>query len=323
MNIGSIKLKNKIIVGPMAGVSDRSFRRLIERYGPALVYSEMISDKGILYKNKNTLDMCIKDEHEGLVSMQLFGRDIKDMIEAARYLNDHSACDIIDINMGCPVSKVVKTNGGASLMKEENHAAELAYAIKQVIQKPLTVKIRKGWDHQSINAVSMAKKLEAAGVDALAIHGRTKTDMYSNQVDLNIIKKVKESLNIPVIGNGDITSVAKAKEMLEYTGVDAIMIARGVWGQPWFIQELIQGLEGKEYIVDESERMSVFLEHIHSICEDKGEYIGVREMRTHSAMMLKGLPHSSQVKHSLVNAQTKQEMIQIMESYLMKGNIYE
>lgn len=323
MNIGSIKLKNKIIVGPMAGVSDRSFRRLVKRYEPALVYSEMISDKGILFRNSKTIGMCQKDEHEGLVSMQIFGREIKDMIEAARYLNDHSACDIIDINMGCPVNKVVKTNGGASLMREEDHAAQLVYSIKQVIQKPLTVKIRKGWDHQNVNAVSMAMKLEAAGADALAIHGRTKTDMYSNHVDLNIIKKVKEALTIPVIGNGDITSVAKAKEMLEFTGVDAIMIARGVWGQPWFIQQLIQGLEGQDYRVSESERLAVFLEHIRSICEDKGEYIGVREMRTHSAMMLKGLPHSSSVKHSLVNAQSKQEMIQIMESYLMKGNIYE
>lgn len=319
MNIGSIKLKNKVIVGPMAGVSDRAFRTLLHRYDPALVYSEMISDKGILYKNQNTLDMCVKDENEGLVAMQLFGREIKDMLVAARYLNDHSACDIIDINMGCPVSKVVKTNGGASLMKEEDHAAELVYAIKKVITKPLTVKIRKGWDHQSVNAISMARKLEAAGADALAIHGRTRSDMYSNEVDLNIIKKVKEALTIPVIGNGDITSVEKAKDMFDQTGVDAIMIARGVWGQPWFVKEIIEGLEGRIFTIDVNERFTVFLEHIHAICQDKGEYIGVREMRTHAAMMLKGLPHSSQVKNALVNAQTKDEMIHIMESYLMKG----
>ncbi|MBS3973188.1 MAG: tRNA dihydrouridine synthase DusB [Erysipelotrichia bacterium] len=319
MNIGSIKLKNKVIVGPMAGVSDRSFRSLLARYEPGLVYSEMISDKGILYKNQNTLDMCVKDPHEGLVAMQLFGREIKDMIVAARYLNDFSECDIIDINMGCPVSKVVKTNGGASLMKEEDHAAELVYAIKKVITKPLTVKIRKGWDHQSVNAVSMAKKLEAAGADALAIHGRTRSDMYSHHVDLEIIRKVKAALTIPVIGNGDITSVAKAKEMFETTGVDAIMIARGVWGQPWFVKEIIEGLEDRAYIPHEHERFSVFLEHIDAICEDKGEYIGVREMRTHAAMMLKGLPNSAQVKNALVNAQSKLEMIDIMHSYLMKG----
>jgi nifR3 family TIM-barrel protein len=319
MNIGSIKLKNKVIVGPMAGVSDRSFRSLLALYEPGLVYSEMISDKGILYKNQNTLDMCVKDPNEGLVAMQLFGREIKDMIVAARYLNDFSECDIIDINMGCPVSKVVKTNGGASLMKEEDHAAELVYAIKQVITKPLTVKIRKGWDHQSVNAVSMAKKLEAAGADALAIHGRTRSDMYSHHVDLEIIRKVKAALTIPVIGNGDIISVAKATEMFETTGVDAIMIARGVWGQPWFVKEIIEGLEGRVYIPHEHERFSVFLEHIDAICQDKGEYIGVREMRTHAAMMLKGLPNSAQVKNALVNAQSKLEMIDIMHSYLMKG----
>jgi nifR3 family TIM-barrel protein len=319
MNIGSIKLKNKVIVGPMAGVSDRSFRTLLARYEPGLVYSEMISDKGILYKNQNTLDMCVKDPNEGLVAMQLFGRDIKDMVFAARYLNDFSKCDIIDINMGCPVSKVVKTNGGASLMKEEDHAAELVYAIKQVITKPLTVKIRKGWDHQSVNAVSMAKKLEAAGADALAIHGRTRSDMYAHEVDLEIIRKVKEVLSIPVMGNGDIVSVQKAQEMLSKTGVDAIMIARGVWGQPWFVKEIVEGLQGNTYIPNEHERYHVFLEHIEAICQDKGEYIGVREMRTHAAMMLKGLPNSSQVKNALVNAQSKEEMIHIMHSYLMKG----
>lgn len=319
MKIGSIELKNKVIVGPMAGVSDRSFRTLLARYEPGLVYSEMISDKGILYKNQNTLDMCVKDPNEGLVAMQLFGREIKDMVIAARYLNDFSQCDIIDINMGCPVSKVVKTNGGASLMKEEDHAAEVVYAVKQVITKPLTVKIRKGWDHQSVNAVSMAKKLEAAGADALAIHGRTRSDMYAHEVDLEIIRKVKEALTIPVMGNGDITSLHKAQEMFSKTGVDAIMIARGVWGQPWFVKELVEGLEGRTFIPDEHERYLVFLEHIEAICQDKGEYIGVREMRTHAAMMLKGLPNSAQVKNALVNAQSKEEMIHIMHSYLMKG----
>ena len=319
MNIGSIKLNNNIIVGPMAGVSDRAFRVLLTRYEPGLVYSEMISDKGIVYKNKKTLDMCIKDPREGRVAMQLFGRDIKDMVTAARYLNEFSTCDIIDINMGCPVSKVVKTNGGASLMKEEDHAAELVYAIKQVITKPLTVKIRKGWDHHSVNAVSMAKKLEAAGADALCIHGRTRSDMYSNQVDLDIIRKVKEALTIPVIGNGDVVNTDKAHEMLNKTGVDAIMIARAAWGQPWIVKEIREGLEGRDIHVSLEERFAVFLEHIDAICEDKGEYIGVREMRTHAVMMIKGLPNSAQVKHALVNASSKNEMILIMHSFLVKG----
>lgn len=319
MKIGTIELKNNIIVGPMAGVSDRSLRVLLARYTPGLVYSEMISDKGIVYKNQKTLDMCVKDPHEGLVSMQLFGREIKDMVTAARYLNEASACDIIDINMGCPVNKVVKSNGGAALMKEEDHAAELVYAIKQVITKPLTVKIRKGWDHHQVNAVSMAKKLEAAGADALCIHGRTRSDMYAHSVDLNIIQKVKAALNIPVIGNGDITSVHKAQEMLEVTKVDAIMIARGVWGQPWFVKEILEGLEGRPFTLNAEDKYTVFLDHLNAICIDKGEYIGVREMRAHAALMLKGLSNSAQVRRELVNAQSKDEMIQIMHTFLLKG----
>lgn len=319
MKIGSIELKNNIIVGPMAGVSDRSFRVLLARYAPGLVYSEMISDKGIVYKNQKTLDMCMKDPDEGLVSMQLFGREIKDMVQAARYLNEVSTCDIIDINMGCPVNKIVRANGGAALMKEEDHAAELVYAIKNVITKPLTVKIRKGWDHHHVNAVSMAKKLEAAGADALCIHGRTRSDMYTNTVDLNIIQKVKAALTIPVIGNGDITSVSKTQEMLDKTRVDAIMIARGVWGQPWFVKEITEGLEGRPYTLQSEDKYMVFLDHIHAICKDKGEYVGVREMRTHAALMLKGISNSAQVRKDLVNAQSKDEMIQIMHAFLVKG----
>lgn len=315
MKIRDIKLKSNIIVGPMAGVSNQAFRKVVSRYQPGLIYSEMVSDKAIIYKNEKTLLMTKVDEDEGLVSMQLFGNEIASMVKAAQYLDQESGCQIIDINMGCPVNKVVSGNGGASLMKDPQHASELVYAIKQVIDKPLTVKIRSGWDEQSKNAVMMAKQLEQAGADALAIHGRTRAKMYSGDVDLDIIKAVKEAISIPVIGNGDIIDGDSAKKMFQHTGVDGIMIARAIWGQPWLVKEIDEALKGSEFNLSLQERFEVTIAFAKALVALKGEITGMKEMRSHGSMALKGYPHSHQIKSKIAQVTSLNEFINILEMY--------
>ena len=323
MKIREISLPSNIIVGPMAGVSNQAFRKIVKQFNPALIYSEMVSDKAIVYKNEKTLMMTKVDEDEGLVSMQLFGADVSTMVKAAQYLDKYSNCAIIDINMGCPVNKVVSSNGGASLMKTPDLASEIVYAIKQNVSKPVTVKIRTGWDEHSKNAVEMALKLEQAGADALAIHGRTRSKMYSGEVDLEMMKKVKEALTIPVIGNGDIVNGKSAQQMFETTNVDAIMIARAVWGQPWIIQEITDYLQNKEFNISIQQRFDVTIAHAKALIDLKGEYTAIREMRSHGSMAVKGYPHSHRAKEKIANAKTFEELKSILNDYkeklLMEG----
>ncbi len=318
MQIGAIKLASPIVVGPMAGVSNQAFRKVVSQYEPGLIYSEMVSDKAIVYQNEKTLRMTRVDEDEGLVSMQLFGMEIPTMVKAAQYLDQKSNCRIIDINMGCPVNKVVSGNGGASLMKDPEYAGELVYAIKQAVKKPVTVKIRSGWDEQSKNAILMAQKLEQAGADALAIHGRTRTKMYSGAVDLDMIKAVKAAVKIPVIGNGDIVDGASAKNMLEHTGVDGIMIARALWGQPWLVKEVDAYLQDQPFIMSIKERFDVTIAFARALVTLKGEMIAIKEMRSHGAMAIKGYPHASQVRAQIAKASTLVELIEILETYQAK-----
>jgi nifR3 family TIM-barrel protein len=299
----------------MAGVSNQAFRKIVKRFNPGLIYSEMVSDKAIMYENEKTLNMTKVDQDEGLISMQIFGSEVKSMVIAAEYLDTQSNCAIIDINMGCPVNKVVSSNGGASLMKDPQLASEIVYAIKQKVSKPVTVKIRTGWDSQHNNAVEMALLLEQAGADALAIHGRTRSKMYSGEVDHFMIKQVKDKLSIPVIGNGDIIDGVSAKKMMEETGVDAIMVARAVWGQPWIIQEISDYLQGKEFVFPLEERFNITLEHAKQLVQLKGEITAIREMRSHGTMAIKGYPNSHKVKAQIGNAQTYDELENILRNY--------
>lgn len=318
MKIREISLPNNVIVGPMAGVSNQAFRKIVKQFNPGLIYSEMVSDKAIVYRNEKTLDMIKVDEDEGLISMQLFGADVSTMVAAAQYVDENSKCAIIDINMGCPVNKVVSSNGGASLMKNPKHASEIVYAIKQKINKPLTVKIRTGWDEHSKNAVEMAILLEQAGADALAVHGRTRSKMYSGSIDLEMIKRVKEAVSIPVIGNGDIVDGPSAKRMLDETNVDAIMVARSVWGQPWIVQEIHNYLSNEAFNISIKQRFDVTIAHAKALIELKGEYTAIREMRSHGTMAIKGYPHSHRVKEKIAHATTFEEFKQILKDYQEK-----
>lgn len=315
MNIKNIKLKSNIIVGPMAGVSNQAFRKIVKQFNPALIYSEMVSDKAIVYENEKTLKMTQVDPDEGLISMQIFGAEIKTMVQAAEYLDNHSNCAIIDINMGCPVNKVVSSNGGASLMKDPQLASEIVYAIKQKVDKPVTVKIRTGWDENHKNAVEMALLLQQAGADALAIHGRTRSKMYSGLIDYSMIKKVKEKLSIPVIANGDIIDGKSAKFMLDSTGADAIMIARAVWGQPWIVKEISDYLSGVEFAISIEDRFNITLEHAKQLVLLKGENTAIKEMRSHGTMAIKGYPNSHKVKAAIGQALTYHEFETILKDY--------
>jgi nifR3 family TIM-barrel protein len=316
-NIGQVKIKNKVMVAPMAGVTNLAYRIILKEFGASLIYTEMISDKGLLYNNKKTHDMIEVLDDNKPISLQLFGSEVDSMVKAAIYIDKNSNADIIDINMGCPVTKVVKSGAGSALMKTPELAFEIVSEIVKNVNKPVTVKIRKGWDHNHINAVSFAKGLEKAGAKAIAIHGRTKSDMYTGHADWDIIKQVKEAVNIPVIGNGDITSPEDANRMIDQTGVDAIMIGRGLLGNPWLIGQCVDYLETGDYQkeIDIETRKKYILLHLKKLIQLKGEHIAVLEMRSHGAWYLKGLPGASRIKSKIVQVDSVKEIEKIINDY--------
>ena len=317
MKIGNVEIANPVFIAPMAGITNSAFRGICKQFQAGLIYSEMVSDKAICFENKKTLEMTQIEPHEHPIAMQLFGHDIESMVEAAKYLDTQTECDIIDINMGCPVQKIVKAQAGSALMKDEDHAVRLVQAIIENVQKPVTVKMRLGWDKDSINCVSLAKKLEAAGVAAVAVHGRTRNQMYEGKADWSYIKAVKEAVSIPVIGNGDITSVQAAKKMLEETGCDAIMIGRGVLGDPWLIQRCVHFLSTNEVLEETSvdEKFELALSHARNLVELKGERIGMNEMRGHAAWYMKGIKYSHRVKDFISAMKTYDEFVIILKNY--------
>ncbi len=317
IKIGNLQLKNNVILAPMAGVSNQSFRKIAKEFGVALVCSEMVSDQAINFRNEKTLEMTKvgKDEHP--VSMQLFGSDIESVVKAAKFLDENSDCDIIDFNMGCPVTKIVNNGAGSALMKDPEKAYEIMLAIVNNVKKPVTVKFRSGWDFNSINAVEFAILMEKAGVDAITIHPRTKTQMYSGLSDWSIIKQVKEAISIPVIGNGDIKSYADAKNMMEQTGCDAVMIGRAAFGNPWLLKEVVDGLDGKETSTDVStqEIYKYIIKHMKSLSELKGEMIATREMRGHIAWYISGLAYNKRIKDIINKIEDYSFMLEVLNEY--------
>lgn len=318
IKIGNIELENNIILAPLAGITDLSYRKICKKYGnPGLVYTEMVSSKGLYHNDKKTEKLLNTDGEKRPVSIQIFGDDPIIMAEAAKKIS-HRA-DIIDINMGCPAPKVVKNNEGSKLLLNKELVYEIVNEVRKAIQNPLTVKIRTGWDKEHIVASEIAKTIEEAGADMITVHGRTREDFYSGQVDLETIKKVKEEVNIPVIGNGDIKSIEDAKKMFEYTKVDGIMIGRGTLGEPWKIKEIIDGLKGslrKEQITPK-EKLEIIKEHYKLALEEKGDYVGIREMRKHICWYLKNLKNSTIIRQMINTEEDKEKVIQILEEYFM------
>ncbi|MFV0381136.1 MAG: tRNA dihydrouridine synthase DusB [Breznakia sp.] len=315
--IGDIEIQNKIVVAPMAGVSNLAFRSICKEFGAGLIYTEMLSDKALYFDNIKTLAMSQIAEQEHPISMQLFGHDRDSMVYAAKLLDTQTDCDIIDINMGCPVHKIVKSNAGSALMKDGAYAVSLVEEIVKNVKKPVTVKMRIGWDDQNQNCIALAKALECVGVKAIALHARTRTQMYEGKADWRYIKEMKQALSIPVIGNGDIKSVEDMQRMLKETGCDAVMIGRGVLGNPWLLKECEYYLKTNQQLetISYQEKFALILQHAKRLCALKGESVGIKEMRGHAAWYIKGLPLSHRVKEKISNMKTYQELLMILKEY--------
>ena len=312
--IGNVEIKNKIVLAPMAGICNSSFRRICKEMGCGLVYAEMVSDKAITYNNKKTLDMLYMTEEERPLAQQIFGSDKESFVIAAKYIYENMKPDIIDINMGCPVPKVaVRAQSGSALLKSPDKIYEIVKAVVESVPVPVTVKIRSGWDSKSINAVEVAKIVEKAGASAICVHPRTRSQGYSGKADWNIIKLVKENVNIPVIGNGDVKTPEDVKRMLDETNCDAVMIGRGVLGNPWLIKNSINYLENKELIIVTSEdKINMCLKHLELLKDLKNEKIACLEIRNHIAWYLKGISGSNELKNKVFKTTSIHDIISLL-----------
>lgn len=313
-SIGNVKIKNQVVLAPMAGVCNSAYRRICKEMGCGLIYAEMVSDKAIQFNNQKTLDMLYMCEDERPIVQQIFGSDVDSFVFAAKYIEDTMKPDIIDINMGCPVPKVaVRAQAGSALLKNPDKVYEIVKAVVAAVNVPVTVKIRSGWDNKSINAVEIAKVAEKAGASAICVHPRTRSQGYSGKADWTIIKQVVENVNIPVIGNGDVKSPIDAKRMLDETGCTAVMIGRGVLGNPWLIKDTISYLDGGEISsVSVCDRVDMCLKHLNYLVEIKSEHIACLEIRNHIGWYFKGIVGANDLKNKVYQTSKISDIISLL-----------
>lgn len=314
MLIGAVAVAEPaVVLAPMAGVTDLPFRLLAKEMGCSLLYSEMVSDKGLLHNNCHTLDMLRIDDRERPVSVQIFGSEPGPMAAAARVVA-RAGADIVDINMGCPTPKIVKNGEGSALMRRPELARDILAAVVDAVAVPVTVKIRKGWDEASVSAVEIAALAEQAGVAAIAVHGRTREQFYSGTADWDIIRRVKERVSIPVIGNGDVRTPQDAERLLAFTGCDAVMVGRAAQGNPWIFRQIGHYLAGGGMLPPPplAERLEVLSRHLEMLIEHKGEHIAIREMRSHAAWYTKGLPRAAEIRLRLNQAESRGDFARIL-----------
>lgn len=317
--IGNVEIKNQLVLAPMAGITNEAFRSICKEMGAGLVVCEMISDKALSFHNAKMIKMTGVSQNEHPLSMQIFGADKETLVYAAKWIYENTDADIIDINMGCPVNKVAKRAGaGSSLLRDPNKVYEITKAVVEATPLPVTVKIRIGWDENNINAVENAKMIEKAGACAIAVHGRTRAQMYSGHANLDVIKDVVEAVNIPVVGNGDIVDGSSALHMLEYTGCKAIMIGRGALGNPWIFKEINAYFAGEEFKRPSKEEIyNMIVDQYERLLKLKGERLALLEMRSHVGWYLKGMQGSAQIKNKANQALSFEEVKKILKEYLL------
>jgi nifR3 family TIM-barrel protein len=319
--IGTVEIPNRVVVAPMAGISNLAFRMLAKEFGAGLVVMEMVSDKGIHYRNQKTLSMLKIDSSEHPISLQIFGGDKETLIEAAAFVEEHTSADIIDINMGCPVNKVIKAEAGARWLLDPEKVHEMVRAVVNAVSVPVTVKMRTGWDDQHLFAVENALAAQAAGAKAVVMHGRTRMQMYQGAADWEILREVARKLTIPLIGNGDIKTPKDAKRMLEDIGADAVMIGRAALGNPWMLLRTEHFLRTGELLPEPSigEKIKMAKIHLEKLVQLKGEKQGIREFRYLAAYYLKGLPQATKVKVAINQAEAEKEIITLLDEFKEKS----
>ena len=316
--IGNVIINNKIVMAPMAGISNSAYRRICKEMGCGLIYAEMVSDKAISFGNKKTIDMLYMTDFERPITQQIFGTDVDSFVTAAKYIEENMHPDIIDINMGCPVLKVaVRAQAGSALLKNPEKIREIVTAVVNTVKVPVTVKIRSGWDNKHINAVEVAKICEEAGASAICIHPRTRSDGYSGKADWSIIKKIKEAVKIPVIGNGDVKNPEDVVKMLNETGCDAVMLGRGLLGNPWLIKNSLLLLNNKKYeIPTKEEKIKMCIKHLEYLNETKCEKLAILEIRSHISWYLKGIEGASIIKNKVYQCSNIHDIMQLLNDFL-------
>ncbi|UHA75295.1 tRNA dihydrouridine synthase DusB [Paenibacillus sp. 481] len=322
LKIANIEMKNQVVLAPMAGVCNPAFRLIAKEFGAGLVCAEMVSDKALVHGNERTREMLYVDDREKPLSLQIFGGDRQSLVEAAKIVDKDSNADIIDINMGCPVPKVTKCDAGARWLLNPEKIYEMVSAVVDAVEKPVTVKMRIGWDDEHIFVVENALAVQRAGGQAVSVHGRTREQLYSGTADWSYIRQVKEAVNIPVIGNGDVFSPEDARRMLDETGCDGVMIGRGALGNPWMLYRTIEYLSTGQLLPDPdaAEKVRIAIVHMDRLCALKGEHVAVKEMRKHLAWYLKGLPGAARVKDAIMEETRRDEVVRMMEHYVDQVN---